>query len=335
MSDQQTSLLRPQDDRSQRPAVRASLPGPLFTVFTPTFNRRDTLHRVYESLRAQTFRNFEWLVIDDGSADGTEFLIRVWESEANFPIRYCYQLNSGKHIAFNRAIEMAKGELFLPLDSDDECLTTALERLAHHWGCIPADRKSSYSGITVLCQNETGQILGTEFPQPIMDSNPIEMFAKYHMKGEKWGFHRTELLREYPFPDFPQEKFMAEALVWNRIGRKYQIRYINEPLRIYHQTPTGLSSSLNSLRASYPLGARLYYHELLQPDGARLSNWKSCANYIRFSLHAHIGIYGLLREADSNWITVILLPLGWALFMSDTARVKIGKYLRDWRTRIS
>ena len=69
----------------------------LFTVFTPTYNRAHTLHRVYDSLCAQTLRDFEWLVIDDGSTDGTADLIANWAKSADFPIRYFKQEHSGRH----------------------------------------------------------------------------------------------------------------------------------------------------------------------------------------------------------------------------------------------
>src|SRR5690242_19362698 len=102
---------------------------PLFTVFTPTYNRAHTIERVYRSLCTQNCRDFEWLVVDDGSTDGTEALIRQWQHEAEFPIRYFWQPNAGKHVAMNRGVAEASGSLFLTLDSDDACVPWALERL--------------------------------------------------------------------------------------------------------------------------------------------------------------------------------------------------------------
>ena len=93
-----------------------------FTVFTPTCNRCATLPRVYASLAAQTFRDFEWLIVDDGSTDCTAALVDKWTAQADFPIRYLRQENRGKHIASNRAVREARGELFLVLDSDDACV---------------------------------------------------------------------------------------------------------------------------------------------------------------------------------------------------------------------
>ena len=104
----------------------------IFTVFTPTYNRAHTLSRVYKSLADQTFKNFEWLIVDDGSTDGTKVLIEKWTEEASFPIRYFYQENQGKHIAHNLGVKKARGELFLSLDSDDTCVPEALERFNYH-----------------------------------------------------------------------------------------------------------------------------------------------------------------------------------------------------------
>src|SRR5689334_13163243 len=89
------------------------------TVFTPTFDRRDLLARVHQSLRAQTFRDFEWLIVDDGSSDGTAAAAGAWEAASDFPIRYIRQPHAGKHRAYNLAIREARGRLFAVLDSDD------------------------------------------------------------------------------------------------------------------------------------------------------------------------------------------------------------------------
>ena len=81
-----------------------------FSVFTPTRDRAHTLHRVYESLRAQTFRDFEWLIIDNGSSDGTGDLVEGWQQVAAFPIRYVVQENAGVHGSWNRAVAEARGD---------------------------------------------------------------------------------------------------------------------------------------------------------------------------------------------------------------------------------
>lgn len=127
-----------------------------FTVFTPTYNRVQTLSRVYESLQVQTFSDFEWLIVDDGSVDRTRELVEGWQMEACFPIHYLWQENQGKHVAFNYALQEARGELFLTLDSDDACVPEALERFYFHWNAIPENRKGQFSAVTALCKDQNG-----------------------------------------------------------------------------------------------------------------------------------------------------------------------------------
>ena len=180
----------------QKEAVRYT-----FTIFTPTFNRAHTLQRVYTSLAQQTYRDFEWLVMDDGSTDNTSQLIESWKGESNFQIRYYKQVNMGQGVAFNRGVEHAEGELLLVLDSDDECVPHALEQLKHHWDAIDAQQRAGFSGVSVLCMDQNGNLVGDLFPKDVMDSDPLELRYRYKVKGEKWGFQRTDVLRRYPFPE--------------------------------------------------------------------------------------------------------------------------------------
>ena len=114
------------------------------TVFTPTYNRANSLGRVYDSLCQQTYRNFEWIVIDDGSSDGTEEVIRQYKSNANFPIYYIYQENSGKHVAINRAVERTDSEFFIIADSDDAFKPEALKTFIDAWNAIPDEKKENF-----------------------------------------------------------------------------------------------------------------------------------------------------------------------------------------------
>lgn len=205
-----------------------------FTVFTATYNRAHTLPRLCEALRAQTFRDFEWLIVDDGSTDATAETVAAWVREGVIPIRYVQQPHGHKKAAFNRGVSLARGELFLSLDSDDTCVPHALERFWFHWGSIPADRRGRFSGVTCLCQDEAGRIVGDRFPGEIVDSDSLEMRHRFKVRGEKWGFHRTEVLRRFPFPE-DVAGHVPEDVVWMAIARQYKTRYANEALRIYHQ----------------------------------------------------------------------------------------------------
>jgi len=226
-----------------------------FTIFTPTYNRVDKIDRVYDSLKKQTFRDFEWLVVDDGSLDDTKELITKWREESNFSIRYIYQDNKGKHIAFNNGVKHAQGRFFLPADSDDEFLEDALKILYDTWKSI--NNKEEYSGVTGLCIDaNTGKIVGDQYPSDIFDSTTLESTYTYNIQGEKWGFHKTDVLKKFPFPQFGEEKFSLESFVWTAIGRKYKTRYINQPLRIYYQNE---GENLSSIAITYPLSSMEWY----------------------------------------------------------------------------
>jgi len=297
----------------------------VFTVFTPTFNRARTLERVYSSLEAQTFRGFEWVVVDDGSTDGTRALVDEWQRQAAFPIRYFRQENRGKHIAFNAGVREARGELFLPLDSDDACVPHALERFREHWESIPAGERHRFTGVTALCVDQHGHLVGSPFPSPVVDSNSLDIRYRFRVTGEKWGFHRTDVLREYPFPDV-RATHVPESVVWMRIARRYVTRYVNDVLRIYYIEGPSLShghaATVNSL------GGRLHHLTLLNEhiDYLRLAPVKffvSAADYARFSFHVGLSLHRQVRDIDTpqgRALWSLAIPAGWLLYRRDVRR---------------
>ena len=110
------------------------------TVFTPTYNRAYIIENLYQSLRKQTYTDFEWLVVDDGSADNTQELFEGWQQEDNpFPIRYVKQENGGKCRAINHGLKLARGELFFTVDSDDYLTDDALEKILRWEAELPKD----------------------------------------------------------------------------------------------------------------------------------------------------------------------------------------------------
>ncbi len=297
-------------------------------VFTATYNRAHVLHRVYDSLRAQTFRDFEWLVVDDGSTDGTGALVAAWRAEADFPIRYHYQENRGKHVACNRAVAEARGRCFLTLDSDDACVPQALARLNRYWEEIPEREQPGFSAVTVLCMDAAGRIVGDRFPRRITDSDPLEVQYRLKVRGEKWGFQRTAVMREYPFP-VPDRKLshVPESIVWNRIARKYRPRFVNDPLRIYHREPDGITAAAAAAGRnaySYALGNRIKLNEeidyLRHAPGGFL---RSAANYVRFSLHVRTkpgAIVASLHHVRSRLLCLAAFPLGGGVYARDLLR---------------
>ena len=213
-----------------------------FTVFTPTYNRASTLPRVYASLQNQTVKDFEWLIIDDGSTDNTEELVRQWQAECkDFAIRYIYQENGHKKAAHNRAVAEACGELFIVLDSDDSCIPQAMERFQFYWNSIPRQDRDRFWCVCGLCKDADGNIVGDMLPgNTYLDASFQEVYFKYKIKGEKWGAMKTSVLRNFPFrEDIPGH--VPEGTVWYAIAPEYnRARFFNEPLRVYYQDVPGL-----------------------------------------------------------------------------------------------
>jgi glycosyltransferase involved in cell wall biosynthesis len=306
-----------------------------FTVFTPTYNRAKTLYRVYESLCAQTFRDFEWVVVDDGSTDNTRTLVEGWQAQASFPIRYFYQQNKHKKAAYNLGVSKARGQLFLSMDSDDSCKPTAIERLWHHWQTIPETDRNAYSAVTVLCENETGKIFGKRFPADPnggwIDSDSIEMNYRYRMTGDKWGFQRTDVLRQFPFPQENISGLVPEAVVWERISEHYKTRFVNEVLYTCYAGEDQLTRGHSPEK--HALGHAIACKSMLEHGAgyflyAPLRLLNIAMNFARFNYHVQqqrqttpLNVEGLLPRL----LATGMMPFGYTRFLLDRYRLKYAK----------
>ena len=302
--------------------------GPAFTVFTATYQRAHTLHRVHDSLVAQTIRDFEWLVVDGDSTDGTEELVHRWAAESDFPIRYLRQENRGKHGNWNAGVQAAASGLFLSLDSDDECRPEALERFWSLWCEIPEPDRERFAGVTVHCMDREGKIVGDPFPRDRIDGTSLDLRYRWKVRGEKWGFLRTEVLREFPVPETPGVPFVTELTIWDRISRKYLTRFANETLRIYDEgDDTGrLTNQIRNPGAMSGMFADSFAEQLNDHLGyaryAPMAYARIAALYTRESLMAGRGprrqVSGIKARAMPLW--ALGVPVGAAVYARDRFR---------------
>ncbi len=304
----------------------------LFTIFTPTYNRAHTIKRVFESLKNQTLRDFEWLIVDDGSTDGTERLVESFIGAADFPIHYIFQENQGKHIAINRGVQAANGDLFLTLDSDDACLPEALMVLKKYWFGIPTAQRKGFCGVAARCQYQNGQPVGKKaIPNHgIADMSSLDLRYLHRIDYEMWGFICTNILRGYPFPENIKNTTVPEGLVWTQIAQRYKTRFVNDFLRIYfvennHESLIHFSGSIQSRNFN---GSILYYRQVLNTHlpyffNAPLTLSAACAHYIRFSFKEKIPFIEQIKRIE-NWqgrlLYTFILPLGVLLFWRDRFR---------------
>lgn len=306
-------------DGPQNLAAPLSAHGTSVTVFTATFNRGALLKRLYASLEDQDYNAMEWLIVDDGSTDGTEAVVRAMQSKASFPIRYYWQDNRGKHVAINRGVALANGTLFVIVDSDDQLIPGALQRIRHWWETIPWAERPEFAGVVGLYRDGRGLVVGTGLPQEVLDTTTVELRTRYRVRGDMLHVYRADVLRQYPFPE-DLGTFVPEALVWNRIALRYKMRCVNEIWGQVEYLPDGLSARSVELRARSPAAARLYYKEFTEiPDMgiSTLRRIREYANYTRFSLHASIPVADQLRQVRSKVLWLLGAPIGVGAFVRD------------------
>lgn len=284
----------------------------LITIFTPTYNRANLLSTLYESLKKQTYKDFEWLILDDGSTDNTYTVVNHFICERQITIRYFKQQNGGKHRAINRGVKEANGILFFIVDSDDKLPSNSLERVAFFFNQIKND--SHFAGVCGLRSYFNGNQIGGEQPFDTIDCSMLDIRQKYHIKGDMAEVVRTDILRQYPFPEFENERFCPEALVWNRIAQYYIMRYFHEAVYLCEYLPGGLTDRIVRVRMESPQASVLYYREMINYNISIKSKIRSAINYWRFSACLKQPFKTKIKEMI-KWIW--LLPVGQLLHFRD------------------
>lgn len=233
------------------------------TVFTPTYNRGYTIEKLYRSLQQQTFTDFEWLVIDDGSTDSTEELFKEWFNENNpFVIRYYKVENGGKHRAINKATDLAKGELFFIVDSDDYLVKDALESIINWEQTL--ENSESFCGISGNRGKSRSDYIGTTFDGEYIDATSLER-NKFNITGDKAEVFYTKILKKYKFDEIEGEKFITEATVWDRMAYDgYKIRWFNKTIYICDYLEDGLTKNMKEIFSNNPKGTAVYIKQQIK-----------------------------------------------------------------------
>lgn len=285
----------------------------LLTILTPTYNRAQLLPRLYKSLCAQTCQDFEWIVVDDGSTDGTFGMFRAGENFKPSPTTvYIRKENGGKHTAVNLGVKNANGELTLILDSDDELPPDAVATIAKAWKEAKKLRGKDLGGICGYMAHRDGQRIGTPVVTGVYSSLSLRYEA--HVAGDMCEVFRTDVLREYPFPEVKGERFCPEALVWNRIAQRYPLYVIPDILYYRDYLDGGLTDNIVRIRMQSPQASMLTYAELTTYRVPFLVKVKAAINYWRFwySRRADTIIPPIARRW--HW----LKPLGWGMHRRDS-----------------
>lgn len=283
---------------------------PTLTVFTPTYNRAHTLHLCYDSLKRQSSKDFKWLIIDDGSTDGTKDLVEDWQEENIIPIIYFYQKNQGMHGAHNTAYALIDTELNVCIDSDDYLADDAIEKIVTFWK-IHGD--SNYAGIAGLDATQDGEIIGTSFPEKLKTATHTEIYGKYKIKGDKKLVYRSELTKSTPpYPIYQGETYGPLAFKYLLIDQIAPLLLMNEVLCHVEYLTDGSSMNIIKQYKKNPKGFSFYRKAVMTHAPTFKEKFRASIHYVSSNLM--IRNHYLIKESPTKWITILALPLGCILF---------------------
>ena len=280
------------------------------TIFTPAYNRAYTLHKCYESLKKQTNKDFEWLIIDDGSTDNTRELVQSWIEENIIPIKYHYQKNQGMHGAHNTAYELIDTELNVCIDSDDYMPDDAVEKILKFWD---KNKSDNIAGIAALDAYESGEVIGNTFPEDLKTYTSFDMYYKHGVCGDKKFIYRTELTKKYPYPIFEGEKYVGLAYKYRKIDLTHKLALMNEVVCIVEYMEDGSSRNMLKQYVNNPRGFIFYRKENMTNPNANLKyKFKECAHYV--SSNFIINNKNFIKESPLKLLTILATPVGFCLY---------------------
>ncbi|MBO4902142.1 MAG: glycosyltransferase family 2 protein [Lachnospiraceae bacterium] len=277
------------------------------TVFTPTYNRRELLAKAYESLCMQTDRSFVWLIVDDGSDDDTESLVKEWIREHKIEIRYDYCKNGGKMRAHNRGVALCDTEWFLCLDSDDILVPTAVEQIL---ACESYLKDEKVAGIVAhKGRSETETLYDAAFPA----SGYSTLYGLYlkGFRGETTLVFKTEILRAYPFPEIAGEKYVPEDYIYDKIDENHVLYILPEILTVCELVSEGYTDRLKQIRDENPRAWFLYYEQRARITPVSFRKWKYLGYYIRYAKRCHEPL--MKNGAISPVFVLTAYPAAWFL----------------------
>ena len=291
------------------------------TVFTPAYNRAHTIGRTYDSLCRQSCKDFEWLVIDDGSSDNTRELIEGWIAENKIPVRYIFQENQGMHGAHNTAYKNIHTELNTCIDSDDWMPDDAVEKIISFW---KSNGSAAVAGIIGLDCVASGDIIGSKFGL----SGSLIHCSDSSISGDKKFVIRTDLTSRYPeYPVFKGEKYVGLGYKYQMIDQDFQWLTLNEPLVVVEYQEDGSSYSMFRQWWNNPKGfAFIHNNDLLYAKSYK-RKIQVAIHYVSHCIRAKA--YTDIFRSNSPLLTTFCIPFGFCLYLYTAYKVKKGAQMRQ------
>ena len=293
----------------------------ILTIFTPAYNRTHTLPRTYQSLCRQTCKDFEWLIVDDGSTDNTADLVKGWIAEGVISIRYIYQKNQGMHGAHNTAYRNIHTELNTCIDSDDYMPDDAVKKIIMFW---QNQKDEKYAGLIGLDITQSGEVIGQKFPPELKKTTLRGYYEDLHGSGDKKLVYRTDVINKYPeYPIFPGEKYVGLAYKYHCVDEDYSLLVLNEPLVIVDYQLDGSSSGMWKQYWNNPKGFAFFRkYEMLHTRSVKRQFMENI-HYVSHSLRSKNKRF--LQESPLPFFTFLCIIPGSLLFLWNKYNVKRNK----------
>lgn len=281
------------------------------TVITPTYNRAYTLHLCYESLKAQTSKEFEWLIIDDGSTDNTSELVDSWLSETcGFSIRYYPKTNGGKASALNMAFDCLLSEYAVVLDSDDTFFPTAIENALKELEECSKDEKCC--GLMPFRHNPDGSVMGGRTLKSGSKVSMIDILNGGY-RTELICFYKSALLKTHKFPQFPGEKFVSPQWLDFELSREYYFIASDSKICICEYIEDGLTRNKVNIIKKNPLGYTIRKQQDLEFSSSIKLKVKNAIMYDCGCIIS--GAKDWLNCSPRKFLSIILWPLAYVVYL--------------------
>lgn len=295
----------------------------MITVFTPTYNRAYILSRCYQSLVNQTTYDFKWLIVDDGSTDNTEDLVKQWIAEGKLDITYIKQINTGKPAAHNTGVLNCKTELFICLDSDDFLRDDAIATIYKEWEKVKV--KKDIVGLAMLKAYNNGKLTGTYFPTGLNETSIYDLYEKHHFKGELALVFKTDIIKNYLFPIFEGEKFIGESVVYDLLSQKYKVKLVNTAIYLCEYMEDGYSKNAIKLYKNNPKGYLYYLNQRVSLTQNTTEYHRSVIQYITGCWR--IGYYNWFKEFKDKKTLLLVLPIA----LKNYLKFKLKNFLLQYK----
>lgn len=278
----------------------------LLTIYTATYNRSNLLSRVYASLKAQTKKDFVWLIIDDGSIDSTRQIVQRWiKEEADFKIQYHYKSNGGIHTARDAAYRICNTELIFSCDSDDWLPNDAVEKIINAW-----KKRTDLNSIGIIgrCEYENGEKVTINFPH-IASMPWQDLFYKYKCGGDTAWVFNTSIIKAVPdAPVFDGEKLIGESYKCMQLPSDIPVTLLDSCLSIIEYQEEGYTASAYNYMFNNPNGFRVNYKQFYKNGVYIKTRIKGYLGYIASSIYLRDSNF--IKNSERPIQIVLLIPFG-------------------------